>query len=50
MVLDLFVTRIWNFVPNWVVDKLLLEHTLELGLPLVLDLAVHLVNCFGWMS
>ena len=29
------------------VDKLLLEHV---GLPHVLDLAVHLVNFFGWMS
>ena len=28
-------------------DKLLLEHV---GLPHVLDLAVHLVNFFGWMS
>ena len=27
------------------IDKLLLEHV---GLPLVLDLAVHLVNFFGW--
>ena len=29
------------------IDKLLLEHV---GLTLVLDLAVHLVNFFGWMS
>ena len=29
------------------IDKLLLEHV---GLPYVLDLAVHLVNFFGWMS
>ena len=29
------------------IDKLLLEHV---GLPHVLDLAVHLVNFFGWMS
>ena len=29
------------------IDKLLLGHV---GLPLVLDLAVHLVNFFGWMS
>ena len=29
------------------VDKILLEHV---GLPQVLDLAVHLVNFFGWMS
>ena len=29
------------------IDKLLLEHV---GLPQVLDLAVHLVNFFGWMS
>ena len=28
-------------------DKLLLE---DVGLPHVLDLAVHLVNFFGWMS
>ena len=28
-------------------DKLLHEHV---GLPHVLDLAVHLVNFFGWMS
>ena len=28
-------------------DKLLLEHV---GLPHVLDLAVHLVNIFGWVS
>ena len=28
------------------IDKLLLEHV---GLPQVLDLAVHLVNFFGWM-
>ena len=27
--------------------KLLLEHV---GLPHILDLAVHLVNFFGWMS
>ena len=31
----------------WVVDNLPLDHD---GLPLVLDLAVHLVNYFGWMS
>ena len=29
------------------IDKLLLEHV---GLPHVLDLAVHLVSFFGWMS
>ena len=29
------------------IDKLLLAHV---GLPYVLDLAVHLVNFFGWMS
>ena len=29
------------------IDKLLLEHV---GLTHVLDLAVHLVNLFGWMS
>ena len=29
------------------IDKLLLENV---GLPCVLDLAVHLVNFFGWMS
>ena len=29
------------------IDKLLLEHV---GLPYVLDLAVHLVNFFGWVS
>ena len=29
------------------IDKLLLEHV---GLPHVLDLAVHLVNFFGWVS
>ena len=29
------------------IDKLLLGHV---GLPQVLDLAVHLVNFFGWMS
>ena len=29
------------------IDKLLLEH---LGLPQVLELAIHLVNFFGWMS
>ena len=29
------------------IDKLLLEHV---GLPQVLDLAVHLVNFLGWMS
>ena len=29
------------------IDKLLLEHV---GLPHVLDLAVHLVIFFGWMS
>ena len=29
------------------IDKLLLKHV---GLPHVLDLAVHLVNFFGWMS
>ena len=31
----------------YVCDKLLLEHV---GLPHVLDLAVHLVNFFGWVS
>ena len=29
------------------INKLLLEHV---GLPHVLDLAVHLVNFFGWVS
>ena len=29
------------------IDKLLLEHV---GLPQVLDLAVHLVKFFGWLS
>ena len=29
------------------IDKLLLEHV---GLPNVLDFAVHLVNFFGWIS
>ena len=29
------------------IDKLLLEHV---GLPHILDLAVHLVNFLGWMS
>ena len=29
------------------IDNLLLDHV---GLPNVLDLAVHLVNLFGWMS
>ena len=29
------------------IDKLLLEHV---GLSLVLDLTVHLVNFFGWIS
>ena len=29
------------------IDKLLLEHV---GLPHLLDLAVHLINFFGWMS
>ena len=29
------------------IDILLLEHV---GLPHILDLAVHLVNFFGWMS
>ena len=29
------------------IDKLLLEHV---GLPNIPDLAVHLVNFFGWMS
>ena len=29
------------------IDKLLLEYV---GLPQVLDLAVHLVNFFGWIS
>ena len=29
------------------IDKLHLEHV---GLPLVLDIDVHLVNFFGWMS
>ena len=29
------------------IDKLLLEHV---GLPQVLDLAVNLVNFFGWLS
>ena len=29
------------------IDKLLLEHV---GLPQVLDISVHLVNFFGWMS
>ena len=33
--------------PLGLINKLLLEHA---GLPHVLDLAVHLVNFFGWMS
>ena len=41
--MDLFITRIWNFGQNWVVDNLLLDHV---GLTHVLDLAVHLVIWF----
>ena len=36
-----------SFLKLGLIDKLLLEHV---GLPQVLDLAVHLVNFFGWMS
>ena len=35
-----------SFQKLGLIDKLLLE----VGLPHVLDLAVHLVNFFGWMS
>ena len=35
------------YYEHFFTDKLLLEHV---GLPHVLDLAVHLVNFFGWMS
>ena len=39
-----------KFLAGWklgLIDKLLLEHV---GLPNILDLAVHLVNIFVWMS
>ena len=36
-----------SFLKFELIDILLLEHV---GLPHVLDLAVHLVNFFGWMS
>ena len=35
------------YYKHFISDKLLLEHV---GLPHVLDLAVHLVNFFGWLS
>ena len=35
------------YYEHFLTDKLLHEHV---GLPHVLDLAVHLVNFFGWMS
>ena len=40
-------TQLLFFQNLGLIDKLLLEHV---GLPHVLDLAVHLVNFFGWMS
>ena len=40
-------TQLLFFQNLGLIDKLLLEHV---GLPHVLDLAVHLVNIFGWMS
>ena len=39
--------RLLSILKLGLIDKLLLEHV---GLPHVLDLAVHLVNFFGWMS
>ena len=39
--------RLLSFQKLGLIDKLLLEH---LGLLHVLDLAVQLVNFFGWMS
>ena len=40
-------TQLLSFKKLGLIDKLLLEHV---GLPHVLDLGVHLVNFFGWMS
>ena len=40
-------TQLLSFQKLGLIDKLLLEHE---GLPHILDLAVHLVNSFGWMS
>ena len=40
-------TWLLSFKKLWLIDKLLLEHV---ELTHVLDLAVHMVNFFGWMS
>ena len=40
-------TQLLFFQNLGLIDKLLLEHV---GLPHILDLAVHLVNFLGWMS
>ncbi len=40
-------TQLLSFLKLRLIDKLLLKHV---GLPHILDLAVHLVNFFGWMS
>ena len=40
-------TQLLFFLKLGLIGKLLLKHV---GLPHVLDLAVHLVNFFGWMS
>ena len=40
----IFGTWLLSFLKLGLIDKLLLEHV---GLPYVLDLAVHLVNFFG---
>ena len=40
-------TRLFSFLKLGLIDRLLLEHV---GLLHILDLAVHLVNFFGWMS
>ena len=40
-------TCLLSFLKVGLIDNLLLEHV---GLPHALDLALHLVNFFGWMS
>ena len=40
-------TQLLSFKKIGLIEKLLLKHV---GLPHVLDLAVHLVNFLGWMS
>ena len=40
-------TQVLSFQKLGFIDKLFLE---DVGLPQILDLTVHLVNFFGWMS